>query len=767
MLFDRNPQPMWIYAPETLAFLAVNEAAQLQYGYTKDEFLGMTLKDIRPSEDIASLLQETDQAVSGLNAKRRYRHRKKNGGLIDVELSAHDIEFEGRAARLVSMSDITTRQQLEQRMQRDQAFIESVLDTLSDGLVACDAEGQLTLFNRGLCDMLGLPDYDIASAGLDQIKHLRDSLTGNVLAADVQPLHRALHGSVVRNVEMLISSDGSNERQLLVNAEPIIDQDGKLAGAVALLRDISALKQSERRYQDLFERSVEGLFQTTLAGRFAIANPACARILGYQSPEELTGPNAPKVSSFYLEMGDRSALLAALRDKGSVQNQRLQLRRRDGVIIWVNENVRGITNVAGEMIGLEGSIEDISAQVHAERAMRASEERFVRATNGSNDGLWDWNPQSGEMYFSPRWKEQLGYSHVELEADIDEWLNRVHPDDRSMIQDAIESHRSGHTAQIEIVHRLRHKDGHYRWMLVRGVRSLSRVDGVERIAGSQTDITVRKRAEERLQHDALHDNLTGLPNRALLMDRVNQAIRQNRRDKNKRFALLYLDLDRFKLINDTLGHTAGDQMLIEVSRRWRKRVREYDTLARMGGDEFVLLLENLHDANEAKGKAEQLLAVLEQPAWVGGQNIKIGSSIGIVFVEDNEYTAENLLRDADTAMYSAKTSGRNCAVMFEESMHDNTLRTFELEKDLRLAIGTDQLRLHYQAINRLDDRQISGYEALLRWMHPIKGMIAPMEFIPLAEETGLILELDMTVVSMACQQLADWRREGKISDDVT
>lgn len=767
MLFDRNPQPMWIYAPDTLAFLAVNESAQIQYGYTHSEFLGMTLKDIRPADEIDKLLQETAETPSGLNAKRYYRHKKQNGSLIEVELSAHDIEFEGRAARLVSMRDVTARRQLEERMQRDQAFIESVLDTMPDGLVAVDTAGQLTLFNRSVCDMLALPDYDMASAGLQQINHLRDSRSGADLAVDAQPLNQALQGLVVRNVEMLLGAEGITQRHLLVNAEPIKDRDGKLEGAVAMLRDISALKQSERRYQELFERSVEGVFQTTLDGRFAIVNPACARILGYDSPEQLTGPNAPKVATFYLEVGDREALLAALRNKGSVHNQRLQLRRRDGLIIWVNENVRGLTDQAGEIIGMEGSIEDVSAEVRAELAMRASEERFSRATNGSNDGLWDWNPKTGEMYFSPRWKEQLGYGLDELQPAIDEWLNRVHPEDRSMIQDAIESHRAGHTAQIEIAHRLRHKDGQYRWMLVRGVRSLSKVDGIERIAGSQTDISVRKRAEERLQHDALHDSLTGLPNRALLQDRVNQAIRQNRRDKTKKFALLYLDLDRFKLVNDTLGHTAGDELLIEVSRRWRKRVREYDTLARMGGDEFVLLLENLHDSSEAIGKAEQLLAVIKQPVWLSGQDVTVGSSIGIVYVDERDYTAEDLLRDADTAMYSAKTTGRNCAVMFNENMHNNTLRTFELEKDLRLAIGTNQLRLHYQAINRLDDREISGYEALLRWFHPVKGIIAPMEFIPLAEETGLILELDMTVVKMACQQLAEWRLQGRISDDVT
>ncbi|MGH8107101.1 MAG: EAL domain-containing protein [Arenimonas sp.] len=767
MLFDNNPQPMWIYARNSLEFLAVNDAALIHYGYTRTEFLRMTLKDIRPAEDVSIMLQETAEQKSGFKSLRRYRHLKKNGSIINVELSAHDIEFSGEAARLVLMRDITSRIQLEARLQHDQSFIESVLDTIPDGLVACDLDGQLTLFNLGACEMLGLADCDMASAGLNEVNGLRDPLNGAVLEPEAQPLRRALDGHQVHNVEMLLGGNGVPTRHLLVNAEPIVDKSGKLEGAVTLLRDISALKQSEQRYQDLFEQAVEGVFRTSIDGHFVIANPACARILGYDSPKQLIGPDAPKVSSFYLETTDRSALLDALSSQGSIRNQRLQLRRRDGEIIWVNENVRAVLDARGELVGMEGSIEDVSAQVRAEFAMRVSEERYARATSGANDGLWDWNPQSGEMYFSPRWKEQLGFGPDELEASIDGWLNRVHPEDRSLIEGAIEAHRAGHTTHIEVEHRLRHKDGLYRWMLARGVRSRSELDGVERIAGSQTEISVRKRAEERLQYDALHDSLTGLPNRALLFDRIQQAIRLHRRDPSKKFAVLYLDLDRFKVINDSLGHGAGDELLIEICRRWRGQVREHDTLARVGGDEFVLLFENLHDVAEVQRKAKQLLAVLEAPVRLAGQDVIIGSSIGMVFADVGEYTSEELLRNADTAMYRAKTTGRNCAVLFDESMHESSLRTFEMEKDLRAAIGTDQLRLHYQPITRLDDRIVTGYEALLRWMHPTKGLIAPMEFIPLAEETGLIIELDMSIVRMACKQLVEWRRDGQVGDELT
>ncbi len=768
MLFDHNPQPMWIYAADSLAFLAVNDAALKHYGYGRDQFLAMTLKDIRPAEDVSLLLQESSEHRPGLGPMRRYRHLKKNGEIIHVELSAHDIEFTGLAARLVLIRDITNRLQLEARLQHDQSFIESVLDTIPDGLVACDLDGQLTLFNLGVCEMLGLPDYDIASAGLRQVNSLCDPLSGIVLSPEDQPLWRAMNGIEVRNVEMQMGGkDDVPLRHLLVNAEPIINKGGKLEGAVTLLRDISAFKQSEKRYQDLFEYAVEGFFRTTIDGRFVIANPACARILGYDSPEQLMGSGAPNVSDFYITSGDRSLLLDTLSSDGVIRNQHLQLRRRDGEIIWVNENVRAVTDDTGELVGLEGSIEDVSAEVRAGLATRSSEERYARATNGSNDGLWDWNPESGEMYFSPRWKSQLGFVASELEANIDSWLNRVHPDDRNMLEGAIEAHRTGHTTHIEVEHRLRHKDGLYRWMLVRGVRSCSEVDGIERIAGSQTEITVRKRAEERLQHDAFHDNLTGLPNRALLHDRIQQAVRLNRRDPSKKFAVLYLDLDRFKLVNDSLGHAAGDELLIEICRRWRGQVREHDTLARVGGDEFVMLFENLHNVSEVRCKAEQLLEVLRLPVRLAGQDVVVGSSIGFVFADEGEYSSEDLLRNADMAMYRAKMTGRNCAVLFEESMHETSLRTFELEKDLRAAIGTEQLRLHYQPITRLDDREVTGYEALLRWMHPSKGLIAPMEFIPLAEETGLIIELDMSVVRMACNQLMNWRRDEQVHDQLT
>ena len=776
LLFERNPLPMWIYSLDALTFLAVNDAAIAQYGYSRDEFLRMNLRDISVSDPVALLIGRFSRkrATKGVNGQQRFRHRKRNGALFDVEISANDIKFSGRLARLAIVRDITVSKQLEERLCRDQTFLDGVLNAMPDGMVAYDSEGGLTYFNRGLCEILALPDHDMASDGTRLLGSLCDAESRAPMAPGALPLRRALAGESVHDAEAVLERMDATHRHVLINAEPMLGPEGSIEGAIGVIRDVTtrrqaaqALLESEARYRGLFEHAVEGVFRTALDGRFLIANPACARILGYESPAQLTAPDAPLAGSFYPDTGDRAALLEALRRHGSIRDQRLRLRRRDGEIIWVNEKIRALYDARGELTGMEGSIEDVTVSVRAHQALRASEERFARAIEGANDGLWDWNLRTGTAYYSPRWKSQLGYGPGELDADIDEWLNRVHPEDRALVEGELEALRSDQSAHMEAEHRLRHKDGQYRWMLARGVRSHSDVDDAVHIAGSQTDISVRKRAEQRLQHDALHDALTGLPNRALLKDRINQALYRYRRDADRKFAVLYLDLDRFKLINDSLGHAAGDELLMEISRRWRRQVREYDTLARLGGDEFVLLLENLHDVDEALHKAKGFLSAIEQPIVLAGQQVVVGSSIGIVFADKPEWTAEDLLRDADTAMYRSKMAGRNRATVYDQSMHESTLHTFELEKDLRAALGTEQLCLHYQAINRLDDREVSGFEALLRWQHPSKGLISPMEFIPLAEETGLILELDMSVVQRACRQLAAWRASGRIRDDVT
>lgn len=758
----------------------------------------------------------------------------------------------------------------------------SLFDKVPDAICTCDTDYNILVANAAFVRLFGYSHEEMAGRTISELviplgrEHEVTELLAGVGrdgTGRIETTRRRKDGSLIHVVVTLFkASDRPDERVHFIIYTDIQE-----------LRDTeSSLKLAENQYRTIFEKAVDGIYQTSPDGRFIAANPALARILGYSSPQVLLESTFDIRTQFYLDPGRRDEFVRLIAETGEVAAFESQIRRRDGAIIWVSETARAVPRENGTVAFYEGTLTDITGRKQAEDALKASRERYRSLIQSAPDGILTLkdlmiagtNLKALEM-FGYSAGEMLGLSvedisppfqagdipSAELVRTLNEqamsgetqnfdWLHKrkdgsifhaevslnrfdAHGETlltavirnvsaRKRTERALERERAhmhmlfqaspqaiafldpaglivnvnpsftklfGHTKEeaegknirklilpagqeaefedsLQIIHSGEHvsretvrlsKDGRTFPVSVHGypITIGGTLEGVYFVF---EDITKRKNSEALLTHQALHDSLTGLPNRSLFLERLGRAMERGKRRPDYQFAVLLLDLDRFKRINDSLGHLAGDMLLKGIARRFEACLRSVDTVARLGGDEFAVLLEEFVSAREVIQVADRIREALDRPFQISGKEVYCGASIGIVVKTQGYSSAEEILRDSDIAMYRSKESGKD-RLAFTRKMHEMAVENLRMENELRHALKIGDLFLHYQPVVSVTDSRLQGFEALVRWRHPQLGMIPPARFIPLAEETGLILPLGEWVINQALRQLHHWRRE--------
>jgi diguanylate cyclase (GGDEF)-like protein/PAS domain S-box-containing protein len=645
-------------------------------------------------------------------------------------------------------------------LHNDPTELLKALEQLEVGLCHYDRNGRLTSWNQQFLNLY--PELDaneISGKTLEEILTAEPVLARWVTDPETECAEKWIERRLSRHRDPGAPVLIHDSRDRWVEVTEFRTAGG---GLLSFHRDITEAKEQRKHAEDqtlLLRATLDSMDQAIAVFDMRMTLRVWnARLIElFDFPEHLMRVGTPvsELVDFMLARGD-----FVERDRETILNEVIGYLRLERSMISNHRLSSGrileytFTPMANGDVILAAT--DVTLTETARQGLAESEERYALSAAGSNDGLWDWDLRRERIYLSPRWREMLGLAHEDVTDNPAEWFSRIHPDDVARVTKQIDAHLSGTLPHFECEFRVRHADGSYLWMLTRGLAVRSEDGTALRFAGSQTDITGRKRAEQQLVHDALHDALTGLPNRTLFLDLVRKALARLRREPDTRFAVAFLDLDRFKIVNESLGHVHGDDLIVATARRFENALRESDTVARLGGDEFAILLEEIETTEEATRLSESLHQSLASPFRLGGKEIFVSASLGVAHSDQGYERPEDILRDAELAMYQAKERGKAQSIAFDNEMRVWPVTPLDLDSDLRRALERDEMRLHYQPIIDIRRGKLAGFEALLRWFHAERGEISPVEFIPVAEETGTIFALSQWALRTAAQQMAEW-----------
>jgi diguanylate cyclase (GGDEF)-like protein/PAS domain S-box-containing protein len=758
---EQSVEAIYLYDAETKRVLESNAAFGEMIGYTEEELLGMCIYDF-----IEHAVEDIDRNVrSSLEAGRRHigerRYRRKDGSVMIVDTSASVISYGGKTALCAVSRDVTERRRFEEALKESEERFRSLVQNASDLITILEVDGTVRYDSPAIERMLGYgPEERVGSSTFDYIHpedvaRVKRTFSETVDEYGVQP-----------PVEFRMRHKDGSWRYIETTRSNLLDQPA-VRGVVSNARDVTerkeaerALRESEARFRAVFGRAAIGMALVNAEGRLMESNPALQEMLGY-GDEELRGMHFADLT----HPEDVAADAASFEElvAGDLDRFRMEKRyiRKDGSLLWGGLTSSSVPGTGGGPWFMVGMVEDITERKEAERALRESEERYRAVVERSVEAIYLFDPETKQVLeTNAAFENLLGYSADELlEMKIYDFVaHDVEDIDLNVQRHLIEEKRFVGERKY---HR---KDG--RLLEVAVSATLVPYDGQESVCCVVRDVTERKALEEQLARQAFHDSLTDLPNRALFLDRLGHTLARARRGDGHA-AVLFVDLDDFKIVNDSLGHESGDLLLAEVAGRLRSCVRPGDTVARLFGDEFAVLLESPAAGDEAQMVAVRVLERLQAPFELDGREIYASASIGItdcVPVRDTDQDPhqerpEDVLRRADLAMYTAKRRGKNGYEVFSPSMNTRVFERMEVENQLRRAVEREEFVVHYQPIIDLNTGTAWGVEALARWRHPERGLIVAEEFAQIVEETGLIRPVGRRVFEEACRKAKEWREQ--------
>ncbi|MBE9138441.1 EAL domain-containing protein [Nodosilinea sp. LEGE 07088] len=798
--------------------LEANPGMCRMLGYSREELLGKTFIDITHPDDLALDLGYYDRLLAGeINSfaiEKRYRH--KHGNFVWVALTVSLVcDGDGQLLFSIGVSqDISARKQeeaerraAEQALQASHQRINNILESITDAFFALDQRWQFTYLNQRAEQFLRRSRHQVLGQnlwyefpevlGTAMSKELRRAMADRVgLTFEEYMAHSdswcEFHVYPTQEGLAVYFQDVTSRKRAYEQIEHQIHREQALNRVVQAIRrsldfdnifataacevarllqadhvDIQMRQPADGVWRVLVEHRADDTLPSLLDGVFD-DNASVARqlknfdIVQLDTTSSIAGEASATLSDLPQLLATLPGcwLLVPLHISGALPWGCLGIHRHapePGTDPWKVSDIELVQTVADQ---LAIAVQQAQTLAQAQRELRdrqRAEARLKEAQRIAHTGSWELYLPSQRLTWSEEMFRIYGLDPGQPPLPLEAQLAALDPSDRTgWNQQLAQASRTGQPLNLEGA--IVRPDGNRRVVQLLGQAQRNGQGDIVSLVGTLTDITDRKLIEDRLVYEALHDPLTGSPNRAFFMEQLNAAVQVAKTSPQARFAVLFIDLDRFKVINDSLGHLVGDQLLIECARRLGSVVREVDMVARLGGDEFAVLLNPIAVIEDALTVAERIHRVLHPPLVLEGREIFISASVGIASTLTGAAEAVDFLRDADTAMYRAKENGRGQSALFDPAMYEQVATRLTLENDLQRALDRQELALHYQPIVDLAHQRLIGFEVLVRWHHPRWGMIPPSTFIPLAEETGLILAIGAWTQLAACQQLQQWQQ---------